>query len=248
MASKSTVPKTDATSSALPRHVAIIMDGNGRWAKAKGLPRLMGHERGALVVRKIFKFAAQKGIEFLTLYAFSSENWNRPKSEVSALMKLLVKTIKKYSGEFEENEIRFRTIGDVSKLPSECVEALESLKKRTQNFTKANLVLALNYGSRDELLRAISKLEQKKISAPTWEDVAANLDTAGIPDPDFLIRTSGEMRLSNYLLLQAAYAELYFTDVLWPDFNEAEFQKAIDEYAKRERRYGLTTEQLKNND
>ncbi|MBS1485275.1 MAG: di-trans,poly-cis-decaprenylcistransferase, partial [Opitutales bacterium] len=181
-------------------------------------------------------------------YAFSSENWNRPKSEVSALMKLLVKTIKKYSGEFEKNEIRFRTIGDISKLPDECIEALEELKKRTQNFTKANLVLALNYGSRDELLRAISKLGQKKISAPTWEDVAANLDTAGIPDPDFLIRTSGEMRLSNYLLLQAAYAELYFTDVLWPDFNEAEFQKALDKYAKRERRYGLTTEQLKNND
>lgn len=248
MPSKKTVSKPTATGAALPRHVAIIMDGNGRWAKSKGLPRLMGHERGAQVVRKIFKFAAQKGIEFLTLYAFSSENWNRPKSEVSALMKLLVKTVKKYSGEFEKNEIRFRTIGDISKLPAECVEALESLKKKTQSFTKSNLVLALNYGSRDELLRAISKMNKKGIANPAWEDVAANLDTAEIPDPDFLIRTSGEMRLSNYLLLQAAYAELYFTDVLWPDFDEAEFQKALDEYAKRERRYGLTTEQLKSND
>lgn len=248
MPSRNTASKLTPAQAALPRHVAIIMDGNGRWAKAKGLPRLMGHERGAQIVRKIFKFAAQKGIEFLTLYAFSSENWNRPKSEVSALMKLLVKTIKKYSGEFEKNEIRFRTIGDISKLPAECVEALESLKKKTQNFSKANLVLALNYGSRDELLRAIAKIGKAGISEPTWEDVAANLDTAGIPDPDFLIRTSGEMRLSNYLLLQAAYAELYFTEVLWPDFDEAEFQKALDEYAKRERRYGLTTEQLKSND
>lgn len=230
---------------ALPRHVAIIMDGNGRWAKARGLPRLMGHKKGAEVVREILQAAAQAGVEFLTLYAFSSENWNRPKSEVDSLMKLLLSAIKKYSKDFVKNEIRLRTIGDISKLPQNCVEALEDLKQKTQNFTKSNLVLALNYGSRDELLRAIAKMSQKGIANPTWADLAQNLDTFGIPDPDFVIRTSGEMRLSNYLLLQAAYAELYFTDVLWPDFDKKEFQKALNEYAKRERRYGLTTEQLK---
>lgn len=248
MASENKNVEIPATKSSSPRHVAIIMDGNGRWAKSRGLPRLMGHKKGAQVVREIFETAARMGVEYLTLYAFSSENWNRPKSEVNALMNLLVSTIKKYSKEFEKNQIRFHTIGDISKLPEDCFKALQMLKEKTRAFTKSNLVLALNYGSRDELLRAIANISKKGIENPTWQDVADNLDTAGIPDPDFMIRTSGEMRLSNYLLLQAAYAELYFTDVLWPDFNKDEFKKALDEYAKRERRYGLTTEQLKNND
>ncbi len=227
-----------------PRHVAVIMDGNGRWAKERGLPRIMGHRRGAEMVREIFGEAFERGIEFLTLYAFSSENWNRPKEEVGALMGLLLSSLKKYGEDFVKRQIRFRTIGDVEKLPHDCVRALGDLREKTAQFSRGNLVLALNYGSRDELVRAVSKMCARGVANPSWGDLADSLDTAGIPDPDFLIRTSGEMRLSNFLMLQAAYAELYFTDVYWPDFDRAEFGKALDEYARRERRYGLTSEQL----
>ncbi|MBO7522200.1 MAG: di-trans,poly-cis-decaprenylcistransferase [Opitutales bacterium] len=235
-----------AAHSEAPRHVAIIMDGNGRWAKGRGLPRIMGHREGARRVLDVFEAAAKKGVEFLTLYAFSSENWSRPKSEVNSLMKLLMSSLKKYGKMFLKNEVRFRTIGDISALPENCRAEIERLKESTRRFTKANLVLALNYGSRGELVRAANKIG--KASGITWEDIKKNLDTAEIPDPDIIIRTSGEMRLSNFLLLQAAYSELYFTSVNWPDFDAKEFEKAMREYAKRERRYGLTTEQLKTND
>lgn len=236
--------KKEDSKSVVPRHVAIIMDGNGRWAKEKGLPRASGHKQGAQQVREIFKTAAESGVEYLTLYAFSSENWKRPKLEIKALMTLLLSSLKKYESEFLENEIRFMTIGDISALPSDCQKAIDSLKAKTSSFTKCTLILALNYGSRDELVRAVNKIKSKK-SDIEWGDIENALDTSGIPDPDLLIRTSGEMRLSNYLLLQLAYAELYFTKVYWPDFGEEEFKLALKEYAKRERRYGLTTEQLK---
>lgn len=238
-------PKKSAKCGVLPRHVAIIMDGNGRWAKEKGLSRVSGHNEGAKRVLEVFEAAANKGIEYLTLYAFSSENWNRPKLEVKALMKLLLASLKKYGGLFVEKEVRFLTIGDISALPKDCQSALNSLKKQTERFSKSNLVLALNYGSRDELVRAVNKIEKRGNIG--WGDIAENLDTAGIPDPDLVIRTSGEMRLSNYLLLQSAYSELYFTNVYWPDFNADQLEKALREYAKRERRYGFTTEQLKTN-
>ncbi|MBR4597217.1 MAG: di-trans,poly-cis-decaprenylcistransferase [Opitutales bacterium] len=240
----STSHKSSGALPAAPRHVAIIMDGNGRWAKSRGLPRIMGHREGARRVLDVFEAAAKSGVEFLTLYAFSSENWNRPKTEVKALMKLLMASLKKYGKMFLEKEVRFRTIGDISALPEDCRGEIEKLEQSTRRFTKSNLVLALNYGSRGELVRAVNKIG--KSSNITWEDIQKNLDTADIPDPDIIIRTSGEMRLSNFLLLQAAYSELYFAGVYWPDFGAKEFEKAMREYAKRERRYGLTTEQLKN--
>lgn len=236
----------EARQPAAPRHIAIIMDGNGRWAKSKGLPRIMGHRQGAQRVLDVFEAAAKAGVKFLTLYAFSSENWNRPQAEVKSLMSLLLLSLKKYGKMFLEKEVRFRTIGDISALPEDCRTEIENLKGKTERFTKANLVLALNYGSRDELVRAVNKIG--KASGITWADIQKNLDTSDIPDPDLIIRTSGEMRLSNYLMLQAAYSELYFTNVNWPDFGAEELEKALREYAKRERRYGLTTEQLKTND
>lgn len=239
------------TNTITPRHVAIIMDGNGRWAKERGKARIEGHKAGAKTIDTVLKAAIKEGVEFLTLYAFSSENWNRPKNEVAGLMNLLVLSIKQYEPELVENKIRFRTIGDISKLPAECVEALDSIKAKTRNFEGRNIVLALNYGSRDETVRAVRAIA-KKVSAGNldpqkidWATIAQNLDTSDIPDPDLIIRTSGEMRLSNYLMLQGAYAELYFTETYWPDFSETDFKKALDEFRKRERRYGLTGEQVK---
>ena len=229
----------------IPRHVAIIMDGNGRWAAERKKPRIMGHKKGGDAVREAIKAAGEMGIEYLTLYAFSSENWQRPKDEVDSLMNLLLTSLKKYAKDFQKNQIRFHTIGDISKLPKPCRDEIARLKKETARFTKANLVLALNYGSRDELVRGVNKLIESGKKDVDWNDIAQSLDTAEIPDPDLLIRTSGEMRLSNYLLLQLAYAEMYFTKVYWPDFTKEEFKKAVEEYAKRERRYGLTAEQLK---
>jgi undecaprenyl diphosphate synthase len=229
----------------VPRHVAIIMDGNGRWAAERRRPRIIGHRKGGDAVRETIKAAGDFGVEYLTLYAFSSENWKRPEKEVKALMDLLLKTLKKYAKDFNKNQIRFHTIGDISKLPKDCRDEIVRLKKGTAHFAKFNLVLALNYGARDELVRGVNKLLASGKKDADWKDIADSLDTAGIPDPDLLIRTSGEMRLSNYLLLQLAYAEMYFTKVYWPDFTREEFKKALDDYAKRERRYGLTGEQLK---
>ena len=235
----------------LPNHVAIIMDGNGRWAKERGKPRIDGHIEGSKRISDVLSAASECGVKYLTLYAFSSENWNRPKDEVEALMDLLKSTIKEHGKDFLQNKIRFRTIGNISQLPKDCAELIDDLAERTKNFDSATLILALNYGSRDEICRAVKNIvkdaSNKKISEQDidWTSVSSYLDTAGIPDPDLMIRTSGEMRLSNYLMMQAAYAELYFTKTYWPDFDKEEFIKAVKEYQRRERRYGLTTDQLK---
>ena len=229
-----------------PVHVAIIMDGNGRWAKERGKPRIFGHKEGANRIREVMDAAREAGVKFLTLYAFSSENWNRPQDEVEALMNLLVAAINEYGGELVENKIRFRTIGDISALPQKCQDAV----KKTENFSESTLVLALNYGSRDEIAMAARKIAEMVLkgdldpSSINWEKISGQLYTSDIPDPDLIIRTSGEQRLSNFLMLQAAYSELYFTDVYWPDFGRKEFLKAVEEFKLRERRYGKTADQL----
>ena len=234
----------------IPQHIAIIMDGNGRWAKQHGKSRVEGHKKGAQQISKVVEASAKLGVKYLTLYAFSSENWNRPKTEVNALMRLLEASIKSNEKKFIKNGIRFETIGDISALPSYCQKAIAKIKKSTKDCDKITLILALNYGSRDEIVRAIKTMacdiEQKKISAEeiTWDTIAQRLDTVQFPDPDLVIRTSGEQRLSNYLMLQAAYAELYFTQINWPDFDEAQLHEAVKAYTLRERRYGLTSEQL----
>ena len=234
----------------IPRHVAIIMDGNGRWAKERGKPRVEGHYRGAEKISEVLAAARKAGVEFVTLYAFSSENWSRPKDEVDALMSLLSEMAQTKKSEFVENNVRFRTIGDMSALPPKCASDIRALEKLTENFSAQTLVLALNYGSRDELARAVRAVAKDaasgKISPESvgYETIASRLDTAGIPDPDLLVRTSGEMRLSNFLLLQSAYAELYFTKTYWPDFGGGEFLEAVEEYGRRERRYGMTGEQI----
>ena len=192
------------------------------------------------------------GIKYITLYAFSSENWNRPKTEVDALMKLLAGAVEKYGSKLIQNKVRFLTIGDLSALPPKTRQKIEALKQSTKDFSALTLVMALNYGSRDEMARAVSSIVQDAIDGRinpksiSWETISQKLDTVGVPDPDFLIRTSGEMRLSNYLMMQAAYAELYFTRTYWPDFTKEEFIRAIDEYKMRERRYGLTADQIRN--
>ena len=236
----------------IPKHIAIIMDGNGRWAKQQNKTRIDGHKKGALQIKKVLSAARKFNVKFVTLYAFSSENWNRPKVEVSALMHLLEASIKTNEKDFIKNEIRFETIGDISALPVSCQKAIAKIKKATRNFEKQTVILALNYGSRDEITRTVKKLVSEasigKISAEdiTWERIQQNLDTANFPDPDLIIRTSGEMRLSNYLMLQSAYSEIYFTNVNWPDFDEAHLYDAIVDYSNRERRYGLTSEQIQN--
>lgn len=215
-----------------PRHVAVIMDGNGRWAKSKGLPRLMGHRAGADALDRVMHYCRDAGVEFLTVYAFSTENWKRSTEEVSGLMKLLSSFIHKKEKELVGNGIRFRVIGRRTDLSEKLQKEIAALEEKTAggSFT---LVVALSYGGRDEILRAAAKFQ-----GGTEEDFSALLDTAGIPDPDLIVRTSGELRLSNFLLWQAAYAEFYFTDVLWPDFGREEFDKALASFAKRERRMG----------
>ncbi len=244
-------PKDNKSSQCPPKHVAIIMDGNGRWAKERGKARIQGHRQGARQIEEVIRAARDEGVKYLTLYAFSSENWNRPKAEVDALMSLLASAIKKNAPYFVKNRIRFNTIGYISALPSNCVESIKNLVETTREYDSGVLTLALNYGSRDEITRAIKKLlikaKDSEVSPEqiTWSSIERMLDTAGMPDPDLLIRTSGEMRLSNYLMLQSAYSELYFTKTYWPDFGRDEFHKAVMEYKRRERRYGLTADQLK---
>ncbi len=234
----------------IPQHIAIIMDGNGRWAKAQNKTRIEGHKQGALQIREVLSGAKKLGVKYITLYAFSSENWNRPKVEVTALMRLLETSIKLNAKEFIVNKVRFETIGDISALPDYCQKAIADIKQKTANFDEQVLVLALNYGSRDEIVRTAQKIAQECICGEllpeniSWQTIAERLDTAKIPDPDLIIRTSGEIRLSNYLMLQSAYAEFYFTDVNWPDFGEDELKKAVETFANRERRYGLTSEQI----
>lgn len=233
----------------IPTHVAIILDGNGRWAKAKGLPRKAGHVQGAKNVEIICEEAYKMGIQYLTVYAFSTENWNRPQDEVDALMQLLRNYMKTCLKTAEKNNMSVRVLGDKSRLDDDIRERIAQLEEATKNNTGLHFQIALNYGSRDEITRAVKALGQKvadgvlKAEDITEEMIAGELDTAGIPDPDLMIRTSGEQRISNYLLWQLAYAEFYFTPVPWPDFNKAELEKAIDVYQNRDRRYGLVKEE-----
>jgi undecaprenyl diphosphate synthase len=220
----------------MPRHVAIIMDGNGRWAKKRMLPRAMGHKRGVETVRNIVRAAGELGLETLSLYAFSSENWKRPAEEINDLMALMRDFIKSDLDTFAENDVRLRIIGDYKSLSPDIVEMLEESIARTSKNSRTTLAVALNYGSQDEMVRAArAAAAQGEISASSIE---ANLDTAGLPPLDLLIRTSGEQRLSNFMLWQAAYAEFWFTETLWPDFSKDELAAALNEFARRERRYG----------
>lgn len=220
----------------MPRHVAIIMDGNGRWAKKRMLPRAMGHKRGVETVRNIVRAAGELGLETLSLYAFSSENWKRPKEEISDLMSLMRDFIKSDLDEFASNDVRLKIIGDYKALAPDIVEMLEESIARTSKNSRTTLAVALNYGSQDEIVRAArAAAAQGEISAASIE---ANLDTQGLPPLDLLIRTSGEQRLSNFMLWQAAYAEFWFTETLWPDFSKDELAAALNEFARRERRYG----------
>jgi undecaprenyl diphosphate synthase len=236
----------------LPKHVAVIMDGNGRWAGKKGRTRIFGHTSGVSSVRAVAESCAELGIKFLTLYAFSTENWNRPKMEVSGLMTLLLKTIKGEVNTLLKNNIRLRAIGDIASLPEGVARELHETMLRTANCTRMDLILALSYSGKQEITNAIKQIARKVLNGDVKADdinerlVNDNLYTAGMPDPELLIRTSGEKRVSNFLLWQAAYAEYYFTDVLWPDFNKEEFYKAIIDFQNRERRFGKTSEQLDN--
>lgn len=234
----------------LPRHLAIIMDGNGRWAKKRGLLRVVGHQSATKAVRETVEYAARWGVEYLTLYAFSSENWNRPQVEIDALMKLLVETLKSETATLQKNSIKLQTIGDLTKLPSSVKKSLLQVVEETQNNTQMTLTLALSYGAKEEIEQAVKAIALKvknNIISPDDIDqslINNHLYTPNLPDVDLMIRTSGEFRISNFLLWQAAYAELYFTTVLWPDFRKEHLLEALIDYQKRERRFGKTSEQL----
>jgi len=234
----------------LPKHIAIIMDGNGRWAKKRGALRVFGHQHGVTAVRETVEAAAEMGIKYLSLYAFSTENWNRPKFEVDALMELLVKTINKETETLQKNNIRLVAIGNIEALHKDCYEELMKTIKATEKNARMTLILALSYSSRWEITEAVKKIAGRVINNEiTVEDInqeviSDSLSTRDVPDPELLIRTSGEYRISNFLLWQLAYAELYFTPVLWPDFRKEDFYKAVINYQERERRFGLTSEQI----
>ena len=233
----------------VPQHVAIILDGNGRWAKKKGMPRNYGHAQGSKNVERICKEAYKMGIKYLTVYAFSTENWSRPKSEVDALMKLLRNYMKTCLKTAEKNRMKVRVIGDKTALDDDIRKRIDELEEASKNNDGLNFQIALNYGSRDEIARGMRRLAQDaaegKIKPEDVDEemVESYLDTAGIPDPDLMIRTSGELRLSNFLLWQLAYTEFYFTDVAWPDFNREELIRAIEKYNARDRRYGGVKEE-----
>lgn len=233
----------------VPNHVAIILDGNGRWAKAKGLPRTAGHIQGAKTVEAICEDAYNMGINYLTVYAFSTENWNRPEKEVETLMKLLRDYMKNSLKRAQKNNMCVRVLGDKSRLAEDIQTSINALEDATKNNTGLHFQIAINYGSRDEITRAVKKLSKKvaagELSAEDINEqrIAGELDTAGLPDPDLMIRTSGEQRISNYMLWQLAYSELYFTSVAWPDFNKEELEKAVLAYNNRDRRYGLVEEE-----
>ncbi len=234
----------------LPSHVAIIMDGNGRWAKKRGAMRIFGHQHGVTAVRETVEAAAEIGIKYLTLYAFSTENWNRPKFEVDALMELLVKTINNETGTLNKNNIRLLAIGDLESLHKNCYDELMKTIRATENNSHMTLVLALSYSSKWEITEAMKQIAAKvknnemTIGEITQDTISDSLSTREMPDPELLIRTSGEYRISNFLLWQLAYSELYFTPVLWPDFRKNDFYKAIINYQERERRFGMTSEQI----
>jgi undecaprenyl diphosphate synthase len=236
--------------SKLPQHIAVIMDGNGRWAKQKGEERIYGHENGVKSVRETVEAAAELGVKYITLYAFSTENWNRPQEEVMALMQLLVHTISAETKTLNENNIRLQAIGDLKSLPSDCYNELQEAIKKTASNSRTTLVLALSYSSRWEIVNAVKeiakKIQSKELNPSAIDEQTINehLCTVNIPEPELMIRTSGEHRISNFLLWQLAYAELYFTDKLWPDFRKEDFYGAIVDYQNRERRFGKTSEQL----
>ena len=233
----------------IPKHVAVIMDGNGRWAKGKGMNRIFGHKNALTAVRETIEAAAELGTEAITLYAFSTENWNRPKIEVNALMSLLISSLNKESVTFKENDVRVNAIGNIKSLPVSAQKTLNEVIKETQNNKKIVLTLALSYGSREEIINTIKNISKKVVNNDlTIEEIDEkiinnHLYTFNLPDVDLMIRTSGEQRISNFLLWQMAYAELYFTNILWPDFRKEHFYDAIIEYQNRERRFGKTSEQ-----
>lgn len=234
----------------IPQHIAVIMDGNGRWAKQRGKLRIFGHTNAVTAVRETVEIAAELGVKVLTLYAFSTENWNRPKNEVDGLMELLVGTIGKEIKKLHENQIRLTTIGNFDALPSKAKEELNKAKKLTENNKHMVLNIALSYSSKWEILEAVKAITQEVKQGKLTEDqineevFSNHLCTAGLPDPDLLIRTSGEIRISNFLMWQLSYAELYFTETLWPDFRKQHFIDAVADYQQRERRYGKTSEQV----
>lgn len=236
----------------LPQHIAIIMDGNGRWAKKRGFLRIFGHESGVKAVRESCEACAELGVKYLTLYAFSTENWNRPKDEVNALMTLLVKTIKAEAPTLIKNNISLKTIGDFDKLPIDCQKELNNLIKITEANSRTTLILALSYSSKWDIVNSVKKIAQQvkdgtlEVEQINDETLSKALTTGYFPHPELLIRTSGEYRLSNFLLWELAYSEFYFTDTLWPDFNKNELYKAILDYQNRERRFGKTSEQISN--
>lgn len=243
--------KQEINKDKLPKHVAIIMDGNGRWAKVQGLDRVEGHKNGVRSVREVTEAGAELGIQYLTLYAFSTENWNRPKAEVDALMELLVETIKNEVSTLNKNNIRLQTIGDTKSLPINCQINLQEAIDSTAQNNGMVLNLALSYSARWEMIEAVKQIAEKVkenelgINDIDAETISNHLTTKNVPDPELLIRTSGETRISNFLLWQIAYAELYFTQTLWPDFRKEDFYQAIFDFQNRERRFGKTSEQVK---
>lgn len=238
----------------IPNHVAIIMDGNGRWAKQHGEARLFGHANGVDSVRAVLRSATEIGVKYLTLYAFSTENWNRPQEEVDGLMDILVHSITNEMEELNENGVRFTTIGDIDGLPPRCAESLINAIEITKNNTEITLILALNYSAKWEIRKAIQTISKKLASGLISEDeitdelISEHLTTKGIPDPELMIRTSGEHRISNFLLWQLAYSEFYFTETHWPDFRRDDFFQAILAYQQRERRFGMVSEQINSNE
>ena len=236
--------------SRLPEHIAIIMDGNGRWAKNQGKFRVFGHENGVLSVKDIVEGCADIGIKYLTIYTFSTENWNRPVDEVNALMEIFISTINEETPRLTKNNIRLNAIGDIASLPQKCIDDLKSAMEKTADNTRCTLTLALSYSAKWEIMEAAKKLAQKaldqeiNISDIKEKDFAELLTTSDMPDPELMIRTSGEHRISNFLLWQMAYTELYFTETLWPDFRREDLFEAIVDYQKRERRFGKISEQL----
>ena len=242
------------SSPVVPRHIAIIMDGNGRWAKRRGLPRVAGHKRGVETVREIVETCAQIGVKYLTIYTFSTENWKRPKIEVSTLMRLIVKSLQTETNDLHANNIRLNTIGNTKILPDEVCKELNQAIEKTKNNDKLTLTLALSYSGRWELTEAIKSISEKykngnvKLDDINEELISNNLTTSGMPDPDLLIRSGGEFRISNFLLWQIAYAEIYVTKVLWPEFRYTKLIEAIKDYQKRERRFGLVSEQISEKD
>ncbi|MBQ7954312.1 MAG: isoprenyl transferase [Lachnospiraceae bacterium] len=233
----------------IPQHVAIILDGNGRWAKAKGMPRNYGHKQGGKAVEVVAEAAYKMGIKYLTVYAFSTENWNRPKEEVDALMKLLRNYMENCLKNAEKNRMRVRVIGDKTGLDADIQQKIAELEEASKDYDGLNFQIAINYGGRDEIRRAVTNLAKKVKSGELQPEdisedmISGTLDTAGIPEPDLLIRTCNEQRISNFLLWQLAYTEFYFTPVAWPDFNKEELEKAVEAYNRRDRRYGLIKEE-----